>query len=95
MFEDQYPPTPPRRPIDWVLYVVLTVIIVVLGWLTAPQLARLASTVPLAKAADAALAACPPPTESEQLHVVVTRRDGTLVAECMFVGPTGAYVRRK
>lgn len=46
-------------------------------------------------AAPIALAACPQPAESEQLHIVVTPRDGKLVAECMMVGSRGTYRRSR
>lgn len=40
------------------------------------------------------VAACPTPQDSaEQMHIVVVRRDGKLIAECMFVGSTGTYYR--
>jgi hypothetical protein len=37
---------------------------------------------------------CQPPSEHEQLHIVVTLRDGRLHSECMFVGTRGTYARR-
>jgi hypothetical protein len=39
-------------------------------------------------------AKCQPPSEHEQLHIVVTLRDGRLHSECMFVGTRGTYARR-
>jgi len=36
---------------------------------------------------------CAPPTEHEQLHVVVTWRGPELVTSCLYVGPRGAYRR--
>lgn len=42
-----------------------------------------------------AVAACPPPAELEQVHIVVTRRHGQLVAECMLVGSRGTYHRSR
>ena len=42
-----------------------------------------------------AVAACPLPGELEQVHIVVTRQHGQLVAECMFVGSRGTYHRSR
>jgi len=51
--------------------------------------------VRVAKPAPVAIAACPLPAESEQLHIVVTPREGKLVAECMMVGSRGTYRRSR
>lgn len=38
---------------------------------------------------------CPPPSEHEQLHLIVVQHRGRLdVADCMYVGGAGAYQRR-
>lgn len=39
------------------------------------------------------LSQCAPPTEHEQLHVVIVSRNGQLFADCQYVGPRGAYQR--
>lgn len=36
---------------------------------------------------------CPVPTEHEQVHVIVTQREGRLEARCLMVGARGAYHR--
>ena len=36
---------------------------------------------------------CPIPAEHEQVHVIVTQRDGRLEARCLMVGARGAYHR--
>lgn len=41
-----------------------------------------------------AATACPPPSELEQLHIVVTVRAGQLHSECMYVGTRGSYTKR-
>ena len=71
--------------------------IVALGLATAAGLIY-ADWVTRQKAAQpqpAAIASCPQPSELEQMHIVVTRRGDKLVAECMFVGPRGAYHRSR
>lgn len=40
-----------------------------------------------------ALNGCHSPTEHEQLHIIVTHRDGRLVSECMYVGTRGTYTK--
>lgn len=45
----------------------------------------------LQRQALAALAACPLPTEHEQVHIVVVQRNGALVASCMHLGARGTY----
>jgi hypothetical protein len=40
-------------------------------------------------------AACRIPSEFEQLHIIVRERDGRFVAECMYVGPRGAYSQER
>lgn len=42
---------------------------------------------------DHAAQHCPVPTEHEQMHVIVTQRDGRLEARCLMVGARGAYHR--
>lgn len=36
---------------------------------------------------------CTPPTEYEQLHVILVWRDGRLAANCLYVGSRGTYSR--
>jgi hypothetical protein len=80
-----------------------TASIVVLGLTTAIALLYVhqhqarelhARAVAMHREAAAALAACRLPTEHEQMHIVVTHRNGALVAQCMFVGSRGTYRRR-
>lgn len=42
-----------------------------------------------------ATGSCLPPSEFEQLHIVVSRHDGRLFTECMYVGGRGVYTRRR
>jgi len=53
-----------------------------------------ARAVAMQAQAAAALAACRLPSEHEQMHIVVMRRNGAFVAQCMFVGTRGTYFRR-
>lgn len=41
-----------------------------------------------------AQAGCRMPAVFEQLHIVVSQRDGQIAAECMYVGSRGTYSRR-
>jgi len=43
--------------------------------------------------AIAAPGTCAPPTEHEQLHIVVVRRGDRLAASCLYVGSRGTYQR--
>lgn len=47
-----------------------------------------AASVPIA-------AGCPPPTEHEQLHIVIVQRAGQLVTDCRYVGARGTYQRSR
>lgn len=54
----------------------------------------IAAAAPQKTAESIALATCPTPQDSaEQMHIIVTRRNGQFIAECMFVGSTGTYYR--
>lgn len=38
--------------------------------------------------------ACDAPTEHEQLHIVILKREGRIAADCMYLGSRGTYHRR-
>jgi hypothetical protein len=37
---------------------------------------------------------CPPPSEFEQLHIIVRRREDRIAADCWYVGTRGSYGSR-
>lgn len=43
---------------------------------------------------ERAYVSCEPPTEHEQLHIIVTRSEGRIAASCMYIGSRGSYTRR-
>jgi hypothetical protein len=61
--------------------------------LAAAQLPRI--IIDAVPAPAPAPASCLPPTEFETLHIVVGQHQGRLVVDCMYVGSTGTYTRRK
>ena len=42
-----------------------------------------------------ATAQCLPPSEFEQLHIVVRLHEGLLYSECLYVGTAGTYTRKR
>lgn len=76
---------------------VLVLLIAAAVWFAWPWLREwVAASFPSPAPAQVGAFGCAPPTEHEQLHVVITRYpDGTLVPECMYLGPRGAYRRTR
>lgn len=81
------PPLPERLPRIRAPYAIAGALAMAVGAFFMPQL--------LQRAPAKAVASCTPPTEYEVLHVVVTVRDGALLTECMYLGSTGTYSRRR
>lgn len=84
----------PVRPAPKVSVALVFMVFLGLGVWFAPELiARLRYEADQTIAARG-FVSCSEPTELEQLHIVVLRREGRIVADCMYVGPKGAYERR-
>lgn len=67
---------------------------VAVGLIAAPFLAALVERAASAPAPRAiAQAGCTPPSEFEQLHIVVVARGAQFHADCLYIGSRGTYRR--
>lgn len=64
--------------------------IALFAWLGVPCITQLLEPVHARALVD-----CRPPTEHEQLLIRVVQREEGFAAECMYVGPRGAYHRTR
>lgn len=68
--------------------------VVGLGLLAAPHLAAVVEASARAPAPRAITqAGCLPPSEFEQLHIIVVARGGRFHVDCLYLGSRGSYTR--